>query len=158
ARQSFRNGDYRSALTSVDQAITKQPGDVTLHEFRGLVLFALGAFDDAAATVYAVLSVGPGWNWETMARLYPDTHDYTNQLRALETYVRNTPAHANARFLLAYHYLIMGHNSSAVNELREVVKLAPTDKLSNQMLSALAGPSEGAGAGAVPPAPGANVR
>jgi hypothetical protein len=35
------------------------PSDATLHEFRGLTLFAQGNYKDAAATLYAVLAAGP---------------------------------------------------------------------------------------------------
>ena len=41
------------------------PNDASLHEFRALVLFALGQYEQAAATLYAVLSNGPGWDWTT---------------------------------------------------------------------------------------------
>ena len=37
-----------------------------------MCLFALKRFDDAAAVDYAVLTAGPGWNWTTMAGLYPN--------------------------------------------------------------------------------------
>ena len=43
ARNAFMQGDYQTALAQVDQAIALVPNDTVLHEFRGLVLFALGA-------------------------------------------------------------------------------------------------------------------
>ena len=58
------------------------PNDPTLHEFRRLVLFALDRYDEAAAALYAVLSVGPGWDWTTLISLYGDPETYTQQLRA----------------------------------------------------------------------------
>ena len=45
------------------------------------MLFAVGKYDLAAGPLYAVLSVGPGWDWTTMAGLYPDIDVYTAQLR-----------------------------------------------------------------------------
>ena len=63
------------------------PNDPTLHEFRALALFALGRYDEAAAALYAVLSVGPGWDWSTLISLYGNPETYTQQLRALESYV-----------------------------------------------------------------------
>ena len=56
-----------------------------------LCLFALGRYDEAAATLYAVLSVGPGWDWATLIGLYPDVEVYTAQLRALEAYCTANP-------------------------------------------------------------------
>ena len=60
------------------------PTDAVLHEFRALVLFAMGDYRQSAAVVHSVLAVGPGWDWTTMSSLYPDPNRYTQQLAALE--------------------------------------------------------------------------
>ena len=88
ARESFIQGDYNSALSQVGSAIAKLPNDTVLAEFRGLMLFALKRYQEAAGPVYAVLSVGPGWDWTTLSSLYPNVEVYTEQLRALEAYTR----------------------------------------------------------------------
>jgi len=137
ARSAFKQGDYDVALKRVDEAIGLLPSDATLHEFRGLVLFAQGEFQQAAATIYAVLAVGPGWSWETLVGLYADTSTYTEQLRALEGYVRANPTDAAAMFLLAYHYITMGHLTEAVTMLERVSKKLPDDQLTDQLLTAL---------------------
>ena len=69
AHDAFYQGDYAAALKQCDQAIALQPNDVLLHEFRGLALFALRRYDEAAGAVYAVLSAGPGWDWTTLDQL-----------------------------------------------------------------------------------------
>ena len=86
-REAFKAGNYTSALSLTDQALRTLPNDPALHEFRSLALFAHGRFEDAAAPFYAVLSVGPGWDWPTMIGLYADPETYTRQLRAIESYV-----------------------------------------------------------------------
>ena len=91
ARDSFKAGDYAKALELTDQAIRQMPNDAALHEFRGVVLFALHRYEDAAAPLYAVLSVGPGWDWSTLVGLYPNVSVYTDQLRALESYCKHQP-------------------------------------------------------------------
>ena len=136
-RALFKNGDYQGALDKVDQAIKLLPSDATLHEFRALCLFALKRYKEAAAGIYAVLSAGPGWDWDTLKALYPDTAVYTAQLRALEDYKKANPNAPEASFLLAYHYLVMGFPDQAVKELQQVVKLQPDDKLSAAILDAL---------------------
>ena len=85
-RASFKQGNYDQALAQTDAALKTLPSDTALHEFRALCLFALTRYDEAAATLYAVLSVGPGWDWATLVGLYPDVDVYTAQLRALEAY------------------------------------------------------------------------
>jgi cytochrome c-type biogenesis protein CcmH/NrfG len=133
----------------VEKAIALLPSDATLHEFRALTLFAQGRYKDAAATLYAVLAAGPGWGWATMRELYPDEDTYTRQLRALEEHVRKDPKAGEARFVLAYHYLVLGTKDAAVEQLKEVVRVQPQDKLSAALLKALTS----TGTEAAPPAP-----
>jgi tetratricopeptide (TPR) repeat protein len=152
AREAFKGGDYARAEELADKAIKLLPSDATLHEFRALTLFAQKKYKEAAAGLYAVLAAGPGWNWETMVKLYPDADTYTKQLRALETYTKDHPEEAYAHFLEAYHYLVLGSKDAAVKQLKEVVKLQPKDKLSAALVQALT-PSETTPAGG-PPKPG----
>ncbi len=133
ARAAFKAGDYNQALNTTDQAIRQMPNDAALHEFRALDLFALQRYDEAAATLYAVLSAGPGWDWATLVGLYPNVSVYTQQLRALEAYCTQNPTSAAARFVLAYHYLTTGHTLAAFDQLKEVGALQPKDTLSSQL-------------------------
>jgi tetratricopeptide (TPR) repeat protein len=136
ARAAFRRSDYNSALRSIDAAIELMPDDATLHEFRALCLFAMGDYQEAAATIYAVLAAGPGWNWETMASLYQSTTTHTQQLRALEAHVRNNRDDSAAIFLLAYQYMTMGHLDAAVTKWERVAQLLPEDELTTQLIDA----------------------
>lgn len=138
ARVAFEEGLYTAALDYADQAVEKSPDDPTLHEFRALALFALKRYDEAAASLYPVLSIGPGWDWSTLISLYGDsTKTYTGQIRALEDYIRAHPDSAQANFLLAYHYLTQGHGDTALGRLRVVTELKPADKLSSELLKQL---------------------
>jgi len=137
AREAFQAGDYARALDLVDQALKSMPNDSALHEFRALVLFALKRYDEAAAALYAVLSVGPGWDWTTLISLYADPETYTQQLRALEAYCSQNPQSAPARFVLAYHYLTEGHAEAAVRQFQIVSALQPKDRLSAQLIQQL---------------------
>ncbi len=129
ARAAFMKKDYDAAQQSVDKAIARLPGDTTLHEFRSLVLFARQQYRESASVIHAVLAVGPGWDWDTLKTLYPDTQTYTDQLRALENYCKANPMAASARFLLAYHYLILDSRDAAVADVESVVALLPSDDL-----------------------------
>ena len=137
ARESFKANDYSRALALTDQALVTTPNDPILHEFRALVLFALKRYEEAAATAYAVLTAGPGWNWATMVGLYPDLDTYSSQLRELEANVRQNPNSASGHFLLAYHYMVQGHKDSAASEFQNVVKLEPKDQLAARFAAAL---------------------
>jgi tetratricopeptide (TPR) repeat protein len=136
ARALFKKSEYKAALQRVDEALDLFPSDATLHEFRALCLFALKDYQQAAAAIYAVLSAGPGWNWETMSALYQSTTTYTQQLRALEAFSRENPEDAAAAFLLAYHYMTMGHLDSAIKVWERVSQLLPDSELTAQLLEA----------------------
>ncbi len=138
-RDAFKAGQYDQALALADQALTQLPNDATIHEFRALTLFAQGKYTEAAATLYAVLSVGPGWDWPTLIGLYPNVSVYTAQVRELEAYRdrnKNDPA---PHFVAAYHYLTQGHKDAAAKELKVVTRLEPKDSLSAELLRMLQG-------------------
>jgi tetratricopeptide (TPR) repeat protein len=154
ARDSFIQGDYAAALKSADQAIAKQPGDTVALEVRSLVCFAMKKYKEAAAAAYAVLSVGPGWDWTTQCGFYPDESVYTKQLRELEQYVTQNPNSSEARFVLACQYLTCGYADAAANQWNEVAKLNPKDRLSAQLAKSLTTKeSPDAQTAATPPTP-----
>lgn len=134
ARQSFFDGNYQDALNQTNQVLAQAPRDAALNEFRALCLFALGQYQDAAATIHAVLAAGPGWDWSTLISLYGDKDAYTTQLRALESAVRANPMAAETHFLLGYHYLTANHQDAAVKQWQRVVELQPKDTLSAQLV------------------------
>jgi hypothetical protein len=55
----------------------------------------------------------------------------------LEKYVKANPNSADARFVLAYQYLVCGHANTAAAQMKEIVRLNPKDRLSAQILNAL---------------------
>ena len=140
AREAFRSGDYAGSLRLTDEVLKVLPNDATLHEFRALILFAIGKYDLAAGPLYAVLAVGPGWDWTTMVGLYPGVDVYTGQLRNLEAFTKANRSSASGRFVLAYHYLTQGHIDNAVAQFKQVVALDPQDTLSAQLLKQFSKP------------------
>jgi tetratricopeptide (TPR) repeat protein len=151
AREAFRSNDYDAALRLDQQAIAQMPNDATMHELLALVFFAHGKYDQAAGPLYAVLSVGPGWDWTTLIGNYSDANLYTDQLRNLETYVKANRTSAPARFVLAYHYITQGHKDAAAAQLKEVVALQPNDTLSAQLIGKLEPASAAGEAPSAPP-------
>ncbi len=133
----FSRGEYKAALAQTDRAIKLLPDDSVMHEFRALCLFATGDYQQAAAAVYAVVSVGPGWDWTTVSNLYPNIDVYSQQLAALENYTAQHPDAPGPQFLLGYHYLLGGHNDHAAAEFERVVQLQPKDQLAAQLLKGL---------------------
>jgi tetratricopeptide (TPR) repeat protein len=151
AREAFKAGDFARAFQLDQQAIAQTPNDLTLHEFLALVSFAQGQYQQAAAPLYAVLSVRPGWDWTTLSGMYADVETYTGQVRALEAFLKTNPDSAQGRFVLAYHYLVQGHDPNAVDQLKWVVKLQPGDTLAPQLIARL----QPSGGNQAPPPAGA---
>ena len=137
ARDAFKAGDYAKALDLTDQAIRQLPNDAALHELRGVTLIAMHRYTEAAAPLYAVLTVGPGWDWPTLISLYPDVSVYTDQLRALESYCRDNNRSAPGQFVLAYLYLTQGNTDAALHQLKRVVALQPKDAVATQLIKRL---------------------
>jgi tetratricopeptide (TPR) repeat protein len=156
ARQAFYQGDYASAMSSTNKALASLPNDPIIHEFRALILFAEGKYQEGAAGLYSVLSAGPGWDWTTLSSLYASTDVYTKQLRALEKVVREKPKATDARFVLAYHYLTMGKKDAAVNQLKQLHSALPNDHLITQLLQMTGGP-EALGSPSASEAPSADT-
>jgi len=142
ASEAFGKGHYDQALKHIDAALEQLPYDAALHEFRGLALFAMQDYQQAAATVYAVLSVSPGWDWTTLSGLYSDQDVFTRQLRDLETYHKQHPESAAAAFLRGYHYTTCRHTEAAIKQFEAAVKLLPDDRFLPQLLSLVTGSRE----------------
>ena len=157
SRDSFLQGDYVAALKSCDEAIAFTPGDVTLHEYRSLVLFALGRYSDAAGVINPVLASGPGWGWDTMIGFYDASSTYDGQLRKLEAYVKGKPDGAEGHFLLGYHYLVCGHMERAYAQFDKTTKLQPADSIARELRdltkSSLPDDGEAEGLSPTPPIP-----
>jgi hypothetical protein len=154
ALAAFKKGDYRGALPLVEQARGKAPNDPAMHEVAALCLFATGDYARAAAILNSLLAAAPGMDWTTLSGLYGNAADYTTQLRALERYCQQKPDDAAARFVLAYHYLVGGHDTDATAQLKLVVAEQPEDQVAKRMLEALS-PPEPASQAAAPAPPAA---
>jgi hypothetical protein len=133
SRTAFKKGDYVTAMSTVDEALSYMPGDVTLHEYRALVLFALGKYAESAGVLNPVLASGPGWGWDTMVGFYDSSSTYTEQLRRLEEYVKGKPDAAEGHFVLGYHYLVTDHMDQAYTEFETTAKLQPADGTARQL-------------------------
>jgi tetratricopeptide (TPR) repeat protein len=133
SRAAFKMGDYPSALKTADEAIAATPDDVTLHEYRSLVFFALGKYGDAAGVLNPVLASGPGWGWDTMIEFYGSSSTYDGQLRKLEAWVKGSPDKAEGHFLLGYHYLVCGHMEKAYEQFDKTATLQPADSIARQL-------------------------
>ena len=153
SRVAFRQGDYMAASTAIDEALGYTPDDVTLHEFRALVFFALNKYSDATGVLNAVLASGPGWSWDTMIGFYESSSTYSDQLRKLEDYVKGSPDKADSHFLLGYHYMVCGEMAKSNEQFKKTVELQPADSIARQLADLTGGsiPDSGDAVNDTPP-------
>lgn len=134
ALSSFQRGDYREAARLANHAVIERPRDAKVHEVLALALFAAGEYRGAAMESHAAVALGPVSDWPTLFRYYNDLPTYEKQLGALGEYVRKNPASLDARFLLAYHDLMLGHAKEAKDLLVEIVAKVPKDTQAVELL------------------------
>jgi tetratricopeptide (TPR) repeat protein len=137
AREFFQNGDYQNALRLAGHAAVEAPRNPEVHELASLALFALKDYRGAAMEAHAALTLGPPIDWPTLYSYYENVDTYTNQLRALEKYVRDNPKSPEGHFLLGYHFVMTGHKDAAKKELDLAIAQAPRDKLAQEMVKHL---------------------
>ncbi len=151
ARTAFRQGDYDRALILARQAAKSRPSDLEstelkddelahiaeVQQFLSLAYFALGKYDDSSSAAYTALQRGEHWKWKTLGSHYEKTADYSAQLRALEDSIRreSTP---EKRFLIGYHYLMLGQPRAARAQFARAAKDKPNDVLIANFLEKLA--------------------
>jgi Flp pilus assembly protein TadD len=134
ARALIAQGDLRTALQRIDEAITADPRDMQLRFLRGVVLMDLQR--DAEAIVH----------FQQMALEFPELPDPLNNLAllharaqrlddarlALETALRNDPTHSTALANLGQLYLML-----AARTLETLAAQAPTEPRQQRLLHAV---------------------
>ena len=149
ARTAFRKGDFGQAVKLARRIATRidgngrtqhvdrdDPAGSDAFQFLSLAEFAAENYDAAATAAHVALHRGSPWNWKTLSGHYLKTDRYAAQLRALETSIRKKPT-ADKRFLIAYHYLMLGHQKAAAAQLRKAIKNKPDNPLISKLLRKL---------------------
>jgi tetratricopeptide (TPR) repeat protein len=134
AIEAFHGGDYRNAVRLAGHASIDDPRNPDVHLLLSLGLFAMGEYRGAAMEAHAVASLGKTPDWAKVYEIYGNADTYTDQLRALEKYVRTNPKSAEARFVLGFQYLVTGHPETARDQFLASLKLAPKDRIAAQLL------------------------
>jgi hypothetical protein len=134
ALEAFQQGNYRDALRLGSHAAIETPRNARVHELLSLALFALKDYRAAAMEAHAAVALGPISDWDHLYSYYGNVDTYTKQLDALQEYARANPSSADARFLLGYHDLMMGHTQEGKALLTQAISLAPKDKVARQLL------------------------
>ncbi|MFQ5731893.1 MAG: tetratricopeptide repeat protein [Planctomycetaceae bacterium] len=142
ARKTFRNGDVNRAanmaIAIVGDLRPVEPGkhsprDADALQFVALVSFSQKKYDAAAKYAHLALHRGSHWNWKTLSGHYRKPSDYVSQLRTLEASIRDKPT-AGKRFLVGYHYLMLGYGEAARKQLELAAKEQPKNAVIQSLL------------------------
>jgi tetratricopeptide (TPR) repeat protein len=139
ATEAFHQGEYQAATRLAAHASIDDPRNPSVHLLMSLGLFAMKEYRGAAMESHAVAALGKAPDWPVLFGFYGDVKPYTEQLRALEKYVRENPSSPEGRFLLGFHYMMGGHQDTAKDEFLKALKLTPKDRLAAQLLTQLGG-------------------
>src|SRR5262245_18299243 len=77
-----------------------------------------------------------------MVGLYDGVETYNEQTLELEAYVSRNERAASAQFLLAYHYLVQGHQEAAATQFAMAAELRPEDQLAAKFAQTLSKPQD----------------
>jgi tetratricopeptide (TPR) repeat protein len=134
---AFKSGDYKTAVNSWRHALVDDNKNPVLLMMLGQGLFATGSFEESAGAVQAAMAQIPKDKWGVVVAnhkdLYGNVQDYTNQLRTLETAIRDKPDNPALRFLAGYHYAYLGFPKESVDQLDKALKLEPRDEMSKAL-------------------------
>jgi hypothetical protein len=139
AENAFHSGNYRDAARLANHAAVESPQNPKGPELMSLAMFAAGDYRAAATQAHAALSLGPVPDWATLYGYYGDVAKYIAHRRALEKYAAENPKAPEAHFLLGYQYLATGFTKDALNQLQQVVSLAPNDRLTADLVKKYGG-------------------
>jgi hypothetical protein len=139
ARDAFLSGSYSDALRLANHAVVETPKNAKAHELMSLALFALKDYKGANIEAHAALSFGTPSDWSTLYGYYNDLPTYTKQLEALVDYIQNHKDAMDARFVLSYQDIMMGHKDAAKSQLEDVVAKIPKDQVAVRLLKELGG-------------------
>lgn len=142
ARAAFQQGEWQTAHRLARHAEIEMPHNAEVLQLLSLIHFVQKEYDESARAARKALRHGKAWDWPTLRGQFARPDDYTPHLRALERYVRERPESASARYLLGYHYLMLGHNKAAQRELSAAAELRPDDTDVGKLLEKLQGTSK----------------
>lgn len=135
AQDAFQSGRYSAALnwaTASDLRVPRARTSALIAQIR----LAQGDVRSAAAQARAAAAMEPVIGWQTLFSYYGFVIPrFSQQLHALQEFVRQNPSSADGHFLLGYLYLILGQDEAAHAELAIAAVIEPNDLVAKNLLA-----------------------
>ncbi|REJ65746.1 MAG: tetratricopeptide repeat protein [Planctomycetota bacterium] len=142
AELAFRAGRYNEAVRLANHAIVEMPRDGKLLLFLSQSLFATGDYRGAAAAVHQASTMLDESDWGYVVKNWRNYYRgaaYREAMDKLNTFVKENPDAAYARFLRAYHFGFLGQEEFARKEMANAIELESRDQLAMELLSRFGG-------------------
>ena len=137
ALSAFRDEKYNRTLELLDTLDRDDRQADIAGLLRSQALLAEKKYDLAADALRRALKELPADKWTGIPgdyrRYYASAALYADQLRSLQTHVKNNPADTDARLLLGYHYGYLGYRSDARKQLAAATRLSFGDRAARQL-------------------------
>ena len=137
AEEAFRTRKYDQAVRLARHASVEMRQNGRVFLFLSQSALAVGNYREAAQAARKGMSkLGQRqWGWLVRNfRRYYSNKDYVKQVKKLEKFSRLHPNHADAQFLLGYHYGYLGYPSVASGHLVRVQELGKSDAITARLL------------------------
>lgn len=142
AEQAFQDGRYEDAARLSNHAIVEDSQNGKLHLFASQTFFALEDYVSAAAAVQQAAALLDRSEWGFVVENYQEFYrgdDYVTQMAKLDKFIKQEPNVAYAYFLRGYHFLFLGHEEAAREDLAKAVELENRDLLAAELLKMAGG-------------------
>lgn len=142
AERAFQDHRYEDAARLSNHAIVEDSQNGKLHLFASQTFFALEDYASAAAAVQQAASLLDRSEWGFVVEHYQEFYrgnDYVTQMARLDNYIEQNPDAPYAYFLRGYHFLFLGHEEAARDDLAMAVELESRDVLAAELLKMAGG-------------------
>lgn len=142
AESAFRGGRFAEALRLANHALVEMPRNGKLLLFVSQILFATGDYRGAAAAIHQASTMLNKADWGYVVKNWRDYYRgsaYREAMDKLNTYVKENPDVAYARFLRAYHFGFLGQVEFARKEMTKAIELESRDQLAIELLAMFGG-------------------
>ena len=126
-RLALRQGDLRSALSHLKEAVGPAPGRAEAHRVLGTAYFADGQYDHSIEQFKAALGANPNdeRSWMALADALATIGQFTEAERVLKDALRVMPGSGQAHYDLGRLYQSLARYPEAVGQLEEAVRFNP---------------------------------
>jgi len=137
SQTAFRDGDYANANRLAMHALLDAPESGWLKLYASQCQLAIGEYVASAELLASGLESAPDEQWNSVVanfREFYHRNDYVSHVKQLEEKVQKGDTSSWGKALLGYHYLFLGHPTSAKKVFDASLQINPNDPIAKRLL------------------------